>query len=343
MKCAVAFSVLLAGSSIAFADSPNPRSSARQPAPAPLLNELVRLTRAGESELTVLAYARAHRAELPSEVSVATLRWLRDAGVGERVVAYMAAIDVRVPDAPGWNRYRDDRGNDERDGRPRRAEAQEPEDDFDRGDDSRRYTAGRDSSSYGDSYADSDLIAESDSGFRYGGWGYGYDPYFGFDPYFGYPYAFSSFPSAFFFDRGGFFRRFPRRNRDDHRNHHRFDGGGHHGTMSDRVASREAWRDRGPRDPRKAGRALGPRRGPGGPAFARGVPAQGYRGRAVGARGFAPKGASRGMSSPAFRGSRAGAGMSGFRGAGPSGGAHFRSSGGSRGGAPANSGGRGRR
>ena len=170
MKCAVAFSVLLAGSSLALADSPHPPPPARQPATAPLLNELVRLTRAGESELTVLAYARAHRTELPSEVSVATLRWLRDAGVGERVVAYMAAIDVRVPDAPARDRYGDDRGADERDWRPRSAEARESDDDFDRADASRRYTRGGASSSdssYDDSssYGDSDLIAESDSGF----------------------------------------------------------------------------------------------------------------------------------------------------------------------------------
>src|SRR6476469_9675393 len=86
MQCAVAFSILFAGSRLLLGASPSP----------PLLEELVRMTKAGASDVSVLAYARAHRLELPEELSVAALQWLRSAGVSERVVSYMSAIDVRA-------------------------------------------------------------------------------------------------------------------------------------------------------------------------------------------------------------------------------------------------------
>ena len=86
MKCAVAFSVLFAGSVLLLGESRTP----------PALAEIVRMTKAGASDVSVLAYARAHRLELPEELSVAALQWLRGAGVSERVVSYMSAIDVRA-------------------------------------------------------------------------------------------------------------------------------------------------------------------------------------------------------------------------------------------------------
>jgi hypothetical protein len=87
MKCAVAFSVLFAGSVLLLGESRTP----------PVLDEIVRMTKSGASDVSVLAYARAHRLELPEELSVAALQWLRGAGVSERVVSYMSAIDVRAP------------------------------------------------------------------------------------------------------------------------------------------------------------------------------------------------------------------------------------------------------
>ena len=102
MKCAVAFFLLLVvaacGGGVVLGDSPTPvvpkPSSASRPS-ATLLEDLVRMTRAGSSEAEVLAYARAHRLELPPELSEAALLWLRDSGVRESVVRYMSAIDVR--------------------------------------------------------------------------------------------------------------------------------------------------------------------------------------------------------------------------------------------------------
>ena len=89
MKCALAFSVLFAGSVLLPGESRTP----------PVLDEIVRMTKGGALDVSVLAYARAHRLELPEELSVAALQWLRGAGVSERVVSYMSAIDVRASSA----------------------------------------------------------------------------------------------------------------------------------------------------------------------------------------------------------------------------------------------------
>jgi len=67
---------------------------------APLLQDLVRMTRAGASDVTVLAYAKTHRLELPPEVSDQDLFWLRQSGVSELVVRYMTAVDVRASGDP---------------------------------------------------------------------------------------------------------------------------------------------------------------------------------------------------------------------------------------------------
>ena len=64
--------------------------------PASILNEIVRLTKAGLSDDTVLAYAKAHRAELPSVMPADRLAWLRESGVSQSVVLYLTAIDVRA-------------------------------------------------------------------------------------------------------------------------------------------------------------------------------------------------------------------------------------------------------
>src|SRR5260221_4517213 len=56
------------------------------------------MLRRGFAKETILAYAKEHRLELPSEVSSDDFRWVRQSGVGEPVVRYMAAIDVRSED-----------------------------------------------------------------------------------------------------------------------------------------------------------------------------------------------------------------------------------------------------
>src|SRR6476660_7777508 len=86
MKRAVAFSFFLACSGLLLA------------APPSLLDDVVRLTRDELSDETVLAYAKAHRGELPPVVTADRLQWLRESGVSERVVRYLRAIDVRAGD-----------------------------------------------------------------------------------------------------------------------------------------------------------------------------------------------------------------------------------------------------
>src|SRR5262249_9098875 len=76
------FLVLCCGVLLGASAEPRPASHER----APLLQELVRMTRAGASDVTVLAYAKAHRLELPPEVSDEDLVWLRQRGVSDLVV-----------------------------------------------------------------------------------------------------------------------------------------------------------------------------------------------------------------------------------------------------------------
>jgi hypothetical protein len=319
MKCAIAFSVLLAGCSALLGNAPTPPPPSPREASSMLLEDLVRLTRAGSSDASVLAYARAHRADLPAEVSDASLRWLRASGVSERVVRYMSAIDVRVSalDVPEGVTYAD-----ESEGSPRRrAYSSASQDDRDAERTSERYDDS------GASYGGLNAYAGDDSGYG-----------FVYDPYFGYPYLSAPYFSYLLVDRGDFFRRFR-----DHRNHRghrdpRFDGGG--SRWRDRSGSRDAWRDRGSGG-RREPIAMGPRNA--GRSFAGG----GFRGarggaRTVGPRGFAPPRSARGSFLPGFGGPRSHE-MRGFRNSAPSSGAPSRSGGGfSRGSTATSRGGRGR-
>ena len=292
MKRAVAFFFLLACSGLLLGDSPNRERSARKP--APLLEDLVRMTGAGASDLTVLAYARAHRLALPPEVSDADLRWLRVSGVNEAVVRYMAAIDVRASEE--WAR-----------------DAAEPSVGYsypERDEDS--YSSG----SYSDGYAGDYSDGYSDT---YAGYGYDDYPYSPYDDY-----AYGSFPySGFFFvDRDGFFHRFRGRGRR-FAGDRRFDGGRDFGRRRGSVAGRrENWRERGFSGNRRTPLVV-PRRGPGRPAITRGSLGAGFRGRSGGSRGFV--GGRAGFSRPGFssgprggggfnRGPRAAAGTRGGRG-----------------------------
>jgi hypothetical protein len=301
MKRALAFSFLLTCCGVLLADTTTRSSLPRKP--STLLDDLVRLTQAGSSDVTVLAYAKAHRLELPPEVSDRDLRWLRDSGVSELVVRYMSAIDVR---ASGESVQQDVAyGSDEDAARPR-AEYSNSESDSD---------------SYGGSYPDryagdyADNYADSYS-----------DAYPGYDYYPSYGYGYYPYP-LFFVDRDGFFHRF--RGRD-----HRFDGRrgfdrgrgfrGHRGDVVGHGGFRDSWRERGFDGRRGRSIVVGPRR-PGHPTFARGgfsARPGGPRGSAIGHRGFGPPGFARG-SHPGFSGGpRSGGGSSrGTRvAAGPSGG-----------------------
>jgi len=187
MQRAIVFSFLLAAATVSlFADSPStsapgPRSVSR--APSSLLEDLVGMTRSGASVPSVLAYAKAHRSELPPEITDAELRWLSESGVSRPVVAYMAAIDVRpsasampmgVTDADAYRSDDAGRLSDETYG----GEAEEGGGEIYTGLSSR---------------AGEDLSAS------------GYDAYSPWDsaygaPYWGYPYWYSPFPTWFVVD-----------------------------------------------------------------------------------------------------------------------------------------------
>jgi len=302
MKPAFAFSFLLICCGVLLADSTTRSPLPRKP--ATLLDDLVRMTQAGSSDVTVLAYAKAHRLELPSELSDRDLRWLRDSGVSELVVRYMAAIDVR---ASGESVQQDVAYGSYEDAARPRAEYSNSEGEYD---------------SYGGSYPD-----------RYAG-NYAdnyvdsyYDGYPGYDYYPSYGYGYYPYP-LFFVDRDGFSHRFHGR---DHRfgGHRGFDGGrgfrGHRGGGGGHGGSRDPWRDRGFSGRRGSPIVVGPRRS-GHPAFARdgfGAGPQGPRGRAIGHRGFGAPAFARGNSPHGFRGPSGGvSGHGGFSRPGFSGGSH---------------------
>jgi len=250
MKCAAVFAVLLAGCAVGLADTPDPRTSPHAaPSSVALLEDLVRMAKAGSSDVAMLAYARAHRAELPAELPDSTLRWLRASGVSERVVRYMSAIDVRESaldsTAPEGVTYADEAPGDRRDFSERS---------YDR--------------DPGAQYRDTDSYAGYDSDFAGPEPGYGY----GYDTYFGYPYLSGPYFPYFFVDRGNSFRRF--RGGRIHRGH---DG------WRDRGGPREAWRERGSGGRSRGAIALGPRNA------RRAVVSGGSRGTRAGARMTGPR------------------------------------------------------
>jgi hypothetical protein len=60
----------------------------------PFLNDVVRMTKAGLSDATIVAYVKARRARLDSELSADDLIQLRRSGVTETVIQYLARITV---------------------------------------------------------------------------------------------------------------------------------------------------------------------------------------------------------------------------------------------------------
>ncbi len=298
MKPLVVAFCLLACGGVLLGDAP---SSPMPPGkPTPLLEELVRMTRAGSSDVAVLAYARAHRTELPPEVSDDDLRWLRDSGVSARVVGYMTAIDVRASDgeAEALETDSSEGGSQPRAASPS-AESREEDSGF-----SERYAAG-----YPDRSADSDA-------------GNGYDDYpvdYDFDSPYGFGY--SPYP-LFFVENEGFVGRFHGRG---HRFHPRrgFDAGrgfrGHRGNGADHGGFREAWRERGLIARRGSPAVIRPR-GSARPVFAsRGFVAGRPGTRSSGHRGFGATGSARVGSPHGFR-APGGFGRPPFSGGGRSGG-----------------------
>ncbi|HEX5855436.1 MAG TPA: hypothetical protein VFZ57_07430, partial [Thermoanaerobaculia bacterium] len=148
MKHVLAISaILLLGASLASAQPrPSPRFSNR------LFTDVVEMTRAGLSDATIVAYVKARRARLDSDVSAGDLIRLRQAGVSETVVGTIAGIT-------GLDGGRSDTGNDV-------------------AYDSREPTA----SSVEPSYPEDEAYSY---GSRYPYWyAYGYPYWYGYGPYF---------------------------------------------------------------------------------------------------------------------------------------------------------------
>jgi hypothetical protein len=312
MKHAVAFSFLLACGGVLLADSPGgiPSRDSRS-----LLQDLVQMTNAGLSDETILVYAKAHRLELPPEVSTADLVWLRKSGVGEPVIRYMAAVDVRSEDGGA--------GQD----------ADDSDDAYD-SDEAVRYSARHDSHSdggygnyrdsgdysYPESYADNDYDSYPETYYN--------DYYPIYDAGF-YPYP------AYFFVNGGFLGRFRGRGFGHGfvgRRGRGFDRGGFGRQRFSRGDFDRSRRTRGDFD-----RSFGTRRGsvtlrrggPGRPAFVPRRFDQGFRGSrgdVIGRGVPAQRAFSRGGFSPGPRAPRGpvvrngGFGRPGFSGGGHAGG-----------------------
>src|SRR5690349_8787683 len=240
MKPTFAFLFFLACGGILLGSQSNPGTSGK---PAPLLAKLVQMTRAGASDVEILAYAKTHRKELPPEVSDQDLNFLRDSGVSDSVVRYMSAIDARIPDDTQYesvpvspdqavppsgsypNAYPQDQG----------------------GVYGNAYSNG-DVGGYPDSYAYA--YPDAYDGRCGSQWGYDCYPYFNSYyypsyPYYYYPYTFFAFqPFHPFHDHVHHFHGHDGSNGNgSNGNHWRGKSGG---TMTNaRVASGDAWRQRG--------------------------------------------------------------------------------------------------
>lgn len=198
MKRALAFStIFLFGSLAAWAQPAQSSSAASRRFENPLLNDVVLMTQADLSEATIIAYVRARRFRLASDVSADDLIGLQQAGVKESVVRYIAGS--AGIEAPAGDRRSQELNYDSR--RDRAVAVQPPY-----GEDETYY----DSYGYG--------------GYPYGyGYGYGYPYGYGSYPYW---YAYSPYyiSGGHGFGRPGFFR-----GGGHFRGGGRFGGGGHFG------------------------------------------------------------------------------------------------------------------
>lgn len=83
------------GSNVAIERTQAParrRSSENGALPAGVLGDAARLKAKGADDATVLAYLRAHEADLPSVIDADDVRQLRKAGAGKSVVSYLATV-----------------------------------------------------------------------------------------------------------------------------------------------------------------------------------------------------------------------------------------------------------
>ena len=191
--------------------------------PAEVLDEIVKLTKAGLGDETVLAYAKAHRSELPAVLPNDRLNYLRDSGVSRTVILYLTAIDVRASgESPADDAVYAMGQADDQAEQPypppaaQQAPAPSPAEEWPdvaydgEASEGGSYDAGYTGlNSYGnDYYPASDYLS------YYGGWGY---PYYG-----GYYYPW--WPSYFYVDVSGFFGR-----HSGHGHGHGHDGNGHDG------------------------------------------------------------------------------------------------------------------
>ena len=86
MKYALALSAAFLLAAAAAAAEPGPQRHFSNP----LLTDVVQMTRAGLSDATIVAYVKARRARLDADMSADDLIRLRQAGVSETVVRYIA-------------------------------------------------------------------------------------------------------------------------------------------------------------------------------------------------------------------------------------------------------------
>ena len=111
MKRSIAFSVvLLLAAAGMSAQSARPRGFAN-----PLLNDVVEMSRASLPDETIIAYVKARQARLDADVTAGDLIRLRQAGVSDSVVRYIAgasSVDVTTARRGSQATYdsRDDAG-----------------------------------------------------------------------------------------------------------------------------------------------------------------------------------------------------------------------------------------
>ena len=301
MKRAILLSVLFSCGSL-LADNSVPAPPQRPG----VLDEIVHMSQAGAPEDTVLAYAQAHRAELPSRLSDADLQWLRQAGVGERTVRYLRAVDVRIPEGAGQQGYSYGPSGP----MPPRYVGQQ----YPAPPPSEAYDQGYPNPAYPDNSMGYDAATSpyGDNGF-YDFW---YTPYFNAYPYasypyYAYPYYYPYYPYYAFHGHG--------HGHGDHVDHH--GGHGNWGNGNGHNSSADSWRSRGSVAQRNGTMTMGPR-GQGSQAYARGNVAaapRGYRGNTVargsivgrGAPAMARSGVSRGAAPARPRGGSFGGGSRG--------------------------------
>jgi len=89
MKRLAAFSaILIFGASLAAAQTASPSRRFSNP----LLNDIVRMSKAGMPNDTIVAYVQAREARLDAALTADDLIELRRAGVGEPVIRYLASV-----------------------------------------------------------------------------------------------------------------------------------------------------------------------------------------------------------------------------------------------------------